>query len=63
MTNLVAACPSHNLSKGAKMPSALLRSRIESRRKSYFPRGTSLTAGEWSKKVDIGTFRTTNSAR
>lgn len=48
MNNLVAACAGHNLSKGAKMPSPLLKSRIENRRKRYFPRGANRTAGEWS---------------
>ena len=62
MQNLVAACSSHNLSKGAKMPSALLKSRIESRRKSYFPRGVAVTAGEWSKRADQNAVRTTRAA-
>ena len=48
MKNLVAACSGHNLSKGAKMPSAVLKSRIESRRKGYFPKHVETSAGEWS---------------
>jgi len=46
--NLVAACSKHNLSKGAKMPSPALKFRIENRRRSYFPKGADVTAGEWS---------------
>ena len=48
--NLVAACSGHNLSKGAKIPSMLEKSRIEARRKRYFPAFTSVKAGEWSRK-------------
>jgi 5-methylcytosine-specific restriction endonuclease McrA len=48
MKNFVAACSMHNLSKGAKMPSALEKSRIEKRRKRYFPAFTSTKAGEWA---------------
>jgi len=48
MRNLVAACSGHNLAKGAKMPSVALKSRIETRRRSYFPASEDITAGEWS---------------
>lgn len=48
MQNFVAACEFHNLSKGAKMPSALDKSRIEIRRKNYFPALTEVRVGEWA---------------
>jgi len=48
MKNFVAACSQHNLSKGAKMPSAVEKRRIEQRRKRYFPAFTSVKAGEWA---------------
>ena len=62
MQNLVAACSGHNLSKGAKMPSAVLKARIESRRRSYFPKHVSKTAGEWSVRkatIDSAAVRET----
>lgn len=48
MQNLVAACAPHNLSKSAKMPSMMLKTRIENRRRGYFPKSVSVVAGEWS---------------
>jgi len=48
MQNFVAACEFHNLSKGMKMPSSLEKSRIEARRKRYFPILTSEKVGEWA---------------
>lgn len=48
MKNFVAACEFHNLSKGMKMPSAVEKSRIETRRKKYFPMLVSEKVGEWA---------------
>ena len=47
MRNLVAACPTHNLSKGAKLPSRFERALIQARRRRYFPQHADRTAGEW----------------
>lgn len=47
LTNFVAACQRHNLSKGAKMPSRSLQFAIEVRRARYFPPGQNRTAGCW----------------
>jgi 5-methylcytosine-specific restriction endonuclease McrA len=48
MKNFVAACEFHNLSKGAKMPSASEKATIENRRRRYFPSGVSTEVGEWA---------------
>lgn len=47
LRNLVAACATHNLRKGAKMPHPYTRLAIEYRRRNYFPKGTPVKAGEW----------------
>ena len=48
MQNFVAACAPHNLAKGAKMPSAFEKARIERRRMKYFPLLASRKCGEWA---------------
>jgi len=48
MKNFVSACEHHNLSKGAKIPSLVEKSRIEARRAHYFPVGVSVSVGEWA---------------
>jgi len=48
MQNFVASCEFHNLSKGMKMPSSVEKSRIEARRKRYFPMLASEKVGEWA---------------
>lgn len=47
MQNLVASCATHNLSKGAKMPSAGTRMLIQWRRRKYFPPTIDKTVGQW----------------
>jgi 5-methylcytosine-specific restriction endonuclease McrA len=46
MANFVAACARCNTSKGAKVPGLLATKRMESRRKSYFPKGINVAVGE-----------------
>lgn len=46
MANFVAACARHNISKGAKIPTAWATMRIEARRRKYFPQGVTVKAGE-----------------
>lgn len=46
MKNFVAACAKCNMSKGAKIPGRFATKRMENRRKSYFPKGVDVTAGE-----------------
>lgn len=46
MQNFVAACVRCNTSKGAKVPTRMQTRRIQNRRRSYFPKGVSVTAGE-----------------
>ncbi|MBC9927275.1 HNH endonuclease [Leucobacter sp. cx-169] len=51
MMNLVAACAPHNLSKGAKLPSAVDRALISARRRNYFPADLERKPGEWYRGV------------
>lgn len=46
MANFVAACARCNTSKGAKMPGAWSRMRLEARRRKYFAPGSVVRAGE-----------------
>lgn len=46
MNNLVSGCAPCNLSKGAKVPTFWQTTRIERRRRSYFPPGVPLRPGE-----------------
>lgn len=46
MANFVAACARHNTSKGAKIPTAWATTRMEARRRKYFPQGVTVKAGE-----------------
>lgn len=39
LTNFVALCAHHNLSKGSRVPSRLYTNRLERRRRKYFPPG------------------------
>ena len=47
LENFVAACPRHNLAKGARMPSRALQTAIELRRGRYFNPGVDVSAGAW----------------
>jgi 5-methylcytosine-specific restriction endonuclease McrA len=40
MSNFVALCARHNLTKGSKIPSVFATRRLERRRRGYFPPGT-----------------------
>lgn len=40
MSNFVALCARHNLTKGSKIPSVVATRRLERRRRGYFPPGT-----------------------
>ena len=54
MRNFVAACPTHNMSKGKKMPKASERFRLQRRRRKYFPSDELVQAGEWTTKLMVG---------
>lgn len=47
LDNAVAACPRHNTSKGAKMPSRMQTWVITRRRRRYFPQYTNHRPGAW----------------
>jgi hypothetical protein len=46
MGNFVAACATHNTSKGAKIPTFFATQRMEARRRKYFPAGINVAVGE-----------------
>lgn len=47
MVNAVAACARHNMSKGARVPTAMQTWLIRVRRIGYFPPGTPRRPGQW----------------
>lgn len=59
MRNFVAACGTHNMRKGSKMPTALERIRLQRRRRRYFPTDELVDAGEWTSKIRLPIYGST----
>ncbi|NNN04215.1 MAG: HNH endonuclease [Acidimicrobiaceae bacterium] len=53
LSNFVALCARHNLSKGSRVPSPWATRRLERRRRAYFPPGTR-TDIEWRTSSRAG---------